>query len=472
MVRNLPQRWSHQWALLPDRDALTVLGDIPRRVSAAELSERTEVIAQEMAAVGVKAGDRVLWEAHAKLEAILSALSILRMGATLVPVAHFQSDLERQRVIDDVDPVMVVAPRRAGVGEGVAHRGAGELGGDREPILLDELSPDALAAIIYTSGTTGNPKGAMITHANLAAEADMLIPAWELSPDDKLLTALPLFHVHGLVVALMVSLAAGVHVVVAAKFDADSFSDAVNSESISVSYLVPTMIQRIGMAKRLPDFARLRLMVSGSAPLPVDQFNEVARESMQRIVERYGMTETLLTVSNPYRGERRPGTVGLPFTGVELELPEPGAEAELRVKSPTVFGGYWRRPEATAEVLVNGWMSSGDIVCVDEAGYVVVCGRSKDLIISGGFNVYPSEIEDLLRGRAGIEDVCIAGVASERWGEEVVAYVVGGAFSEQEAREQAAVLLSPYKRPQRYRRVASLPRNALGKLQRHLISEA
>ena len=472
MPLTLPQRWAHAWGQALDRVLLVTRGDVTVRFQGDELLETTEAIAGELASQGVGPRDRVVWEASTSGDAIVTALAIIRLGAVLVPVATFQSDLERQRVIDDVTPVIVVAEKRTGVAEQYRHRAQGRVGIVESPVHLDQAQGDHLAMIMYTSGTTGLPKGAMISHENLRAQADMIIGSWEVSPEDRLLSALPLFHVHGLVVGLMISLAAGAGVVVMERFEADGFADLMTEEAITTSYVVPTMLQRLGERGRLSALSPLRLVVSGSAALSTAMFEDVERASRQRILERYGMTETLLTVSNPLHGQRRSGTVGRAFPGVELELPEKGGEAELREKSPTVFAGYWKRPEATAEVLSDGWMRSGDIVRVDEAGYVVVCGRSKELIISGGFNVYPTEIEDLLRGRGGIEDVAVVGIASERWGEEVVAYVVGVDFAEDVVRRELEALASPYKRPQQYRRVAQLPRNALGKLQRHLITDA
>jgi malonyl-CoA/methylmalonyl-CoA synthetase len=471
MASTLSQRWVGAWAAQPLREALCVHGDQAERFTGEALAHITAHIAQELAYEGVSSGDRVVWEAAMSGEAIVSALAVIRLGAVLVPVATFQSDLERQRVLDDVDPVVALATKRPGVGDSVRHRRAGPLNTARAEVDLDSASGDDLAFIIYTSGTTGVPKGAMVSHANVAAQASMIIDSWGITPDDRLLSALPLFHVHGLIVALMISLAAGAGVVAVDRFDADAFTDLLNAEAITTTYLVPTMLQRIAEHSALGALSPLRLAVSGSAPLPKNLFEAVEAHSGQRILERYGMTETLLTVSNPLHGERRAGTVGFALPGVELRLPADGEEAELFVKSPTVFQGYWNKPEATAEVLADGWMRSGDIVRQDAEGYVVVCGRSKELIISGGFNVYPSEIEDLLRGRAGIDDVAVVGLASERWGEAVVAYVVGDHFSEEQARDQISALVSPYKRPQEYRRIAELPRNALGKIQRHLLRD-
>jgi len=465
-------RWSKAWTENPDRVLLSVVGEGTHRYRGCDLSEITQAIAGELADQGVGPQDRVVWEARVTGDAVLTALAIIRMGAVLVPVANFQSDRERQRVIDDVVPAMVIGAPRPGVAESYPHREQGRLGTAQLPVALDRATDDDLAAIIYTSGTTGTPKGVMLSHANLSAEADMIIGSWEVSAQDRLLSALPLFHVHGLVVAFMISAANAAEVVLAEQFEARAFADVLAAEAVTVTYLVPTMLQRLAECDRLDALSSLRLVVSGSAPLSTAMFERVERESGQRILERYGMTETLLTVSNPLNAERRPGTVGLGFPGVQLTLPEHGHEAELLVTGPTVFQGYWKRPEATAEVLIDGWMHTGDIVRVDDAGYLVVCGRSKELIISGGFNVYPTEIEDLLRGRAGIDDVAVIGIASDRWGEEVVAYIVGDQFSEAQARSEVESLLSPYKRPQQYRRVAQLPRNALGKLQRHLIAEA
>ncbi len=412
------------------------------------------------------------WQADTTMAAVIAALGVLRLGAVLVPLSAGQSDRERRTVLDDIEPSLLLAPSDAASSGDDAVVDPASLRGDETFEVAGGLLVDELALVIYTSGTTGRPKGAMLTHGNLAAGLDALIEGWELDAEDQLVSALPLFHVHGLVAALFGVLSAGGAVELHARFDVDSYLDATARRHATLSFCVPTMLHR--MAGADPSKLRsLRLLVSGSAPLSVSLFNELQRSASQTILERYGMTETLLTTSNPLHGERRPGTVGFALPGVTLDAPGRLEEPrELKVAGPTVFAGYWKRPEATAEVLQDGWMATGDLVTVDADGYLVVCGRSKELIISGGFNVYPSEIEDALRGRFGITDAAVVGRPSAEWGEEVVAYVVlDEATSLDQPALRTALLseLSSYKVPRRFEVATELPRNPLGKLQRHLL---
>jgi malonyl-CoA/methylmalonyl-CoA synthetase len=460
-------------AASPEAAVLRIGGEKALWLTAAEVDRRSRKVVGALRARGVGAGDRVVWQSDAGEHEVLAALGVLRLGATLVPVSAAQTPTERAVVVGDVEPALLIAPASRSDGLEVAHAEAATLeeGDAAEPTAA--ISPEQLALIIYTSGTTGRPKGAMLTHANLAAGVDALIEAWELVPADRLVSALPLFHVHGLVAALLGLLSAGGSIDLHPRFEVERFLAATSSAESTLAFCVPTMLHRLARDGDLSKLAGLRLVVSGSAPLSAALFREFEERAGVTILERYGMTETLLTISNPLHGERRPGTVGLALPGVRLELPaRKEGPAELRVAGPSVFAGYWRRPDATAEVLSDGWLSTGDLVEVDKAGYVVICGRSKELIITGGYNVYPSEVEDALRGRQGIVDVAVVGRPSEEWGEEVVALVVRegpGALHVGELRTELEGELSHYKVPRRYEEVESLPRNALGKLQRHLL---
>ena len=440
-------------------------------LEAGELDRRTAALAGGLTALGCAPGDRVLWESEASVPGILVALAILRAGLVLVPVSARQSAVERATVIADVEPVVVVSPEKPPVAGG-GHRWTTAMAIDAgvPPAHLDAVTGDDLALIVYTSGTTGDPKGAMITHGNLAAQADGLVTAWGWGASDRLLSALPLFHVHGLVVALLVGMTTGGGVIVQPSFSAGSFLRAMREHRATMAFCVPTMLHRMAAHEELSAVEDLRLLVSGSAPLSVELFESFARRGVP-ILERYGMTETLLTVSNPLVGERRAGTVGRALPGVMLDAPEPGAAPrELRVAGPTVFAGYWRKPDATAAVLEDGWMRTGDVVRTDDAGYLVVCGRVKELIITGGFNVYPSEVEDVLCAVPGVLEAAVVGEPSSEWGEVVVAHVVtADGTLDHAALERGIEVLSPYKRPRRFVLATTLPRNALGKLQRHLL---
>jgi malonyl-CoA/methylmalonyl-CoA synthetase len=461
-------RWEASWSHQPERPCLGVDGEW---LSAGELLERTCWVRDNLAARGIERGDRVVWEAVTTLDAVAVALGVVRSGAVLVPVNVRQSDLERRTVIVDVAASLVVGDRKLD-GTSVPLASAGEL---CVPSTVRTAAPgvhgEDPALIIFTSGTTGSPKGAVLTHANVAAQIDALEEAWDWMPDDRLLSALPLFHVHGLVVALFSALATGGSISLKARFDPASFLAAMESDEATMSFCVPTMLHRMAARPSLAAASCLRLLVSGSAPLSVELFGAF-RDAGVSILERYGMTESLLTFSNPLHGERRAGTVGFPLPGVAARLPDPGdGDAELVVAGPGVFAGYWNRPEATAEVLVDGWLSTGDLVRRDDDGYTIVCGRSKEVIISGGFNIYPTEVEDVVRSQPGIIDVAIVGTPDPEWGEEVVAFVVvdGAALDESLLRSRLNELLSPYKIPRRFVVVDTLPRNDLGKLQRHLL---
>ncbi len=320
-----------------------------------------------------------------------------------------------------MDGLAALAQGRGGVpavGEAIpAPRGSAAA---TEPA-LDEAGAGDVALVVYTSGTTGRPKGAMLTHANLVAGVSSLDDAWCWTTADRLALALPLFHVHGLVAGLFGSLAAGGSVVVFPRFDPEEVLASAERHGATMFFGVPTMYHRLVAAEGVERLGALRLCVSGSAALSAELWKEVHRRTGVAVLERYGMTETLLTISNPYRGERRPGTVGFPLPGVRSTLSPDG---ELLVAGPTVFAGYWRQPEATAACYEGEWFRTGDLARLDEDGYLVIRGRAKELIISGGYNVYPAEVEDVLSQHPGVAEVAVAGLPSEEWGETVVAWVV------------------------------------------------
>ncbi|MDQ3945993.1 MAG: AMP-binding protein, partial [Actinomycetota bacterium] len=299
--------------------------------------------------------------------------------------------------------------------------------------------------------------------------------AWRWSADDRLVLALPLFHMHGLGVGLHGTLLAGASLVLLPRFDAGAVLDAARNHGATLFFGVPTMYSRLAASPRLGDLARLRLCVSGSAPLPPAVFERVAAGSGQRPLERYGMTETGMNVSNPYDGERRPGTVGFPLPGVQLRLaadddgPAQGGGGEVHVRGPNVFARYWRNPAATDDAFDGSWFRTGDIGELDVDGYLRIVGRKKELIITGGMNVYPREVEDVLLTHPAVAEVAVAGVADEEWGEVVTAWVVpaGGAPEPKVLLDHAAGQLAPFKCPRSLHFVESLPRNALGKLLRH-----
>ena len=328
---------------------------------------------------------------------------------------------------------------------------------------LPRLAAQRDALIVYTSGTTGAPKGAVHTHASLRAGVTSLLGAWEWEAADRLLLCLPLFHVHGLCAGLFGTLSAGASAVVFDRFDETAVLDAAGAGAGSMFFGVPTMYHRLAASGRAAELAALRLCVSGSAPLAADLCRHLAADGVE-ILERYGMTETLLTVSNPLRGERRPGSVGFPLPGVEAAIDEPDDQGvgELLVRGPSLCRGYWGQ----GALAPDGWFATGDLVSVADDEYLTIRGRRTELIITGGHNVYPAEVETVLARHPGVSEVAVVGLPSEEWGEVVVAFVVGDPDPDS-LRAHAAAELAPYKCPRELRFVDTLPRNALGKVLRN-----
>ncbi|HEX8804459.1 MAG TPA: AMP-binding protein, partial [Acidimicrobiales bacterium] len=332
---------------------------------------------------------------------------------------------------------------------------------------LDAAGPGDPALLPYTSGTTGTPKGALLSHGNLLASAEAVRLAWRWTADDRLVLCLPLFHVHGLGVGVHGTLLAGASAVLHERFDPEAvLAEAAGGEA-TLLFGVPTVYARLVEAPGADRLQGLRLCVSGSAPLSAELHGRIRARAGQVVLERYGMTETVMLVSNPYDGERRPGTVGLPLPGVEVRLDDRSGEIEVR--GPNVFGGYWRRPDADAAAFTgDGWFRTGDVGALDPDGYLRIVGRAKELIITGGFNVYPREVEDVLRAHPDVADAAVVGTPSAEWGETVTAYVEAGEGLDAEGLlAWAAGQLAPYKRPRRVHRVDALPRNPLGKVLRH-----
>ncbi len=480
----LPQRWAARWAREPGAAVLHAAGEEGDRAAswrtAASIEASSRAVGDGLAASGVGPGDRVAWWAapsHASIGALVGAL---RTGVVVVPVNPAATARELAVLLGDVRPRVAIvdltwytpafgatrAPPAvldaAALARGTSTTGAA----GTAPV---DPGPDDPALIVYTSGTTGRPKGALLTHGNLAAAVAALELAWRWDPDDRLVSALPLFHVHGLAVALLGSLTVGGSLVLLPRFDAGGVLDAATTHRASLFFGVPTMYHRIVASGRGSMLAGLRLNVSGSAPLPAALWHTLGGSCGVPVLERYGMTETLLTVSNPYEGERRPGSVGFPLPGVEVAVGAAGGHAdEVAVRGPTVFAGYWERPSATAECMDAGWFRTGDLGGFDEDGYLVLRGRAKDLIISGGYNVYPAEVEDALLGHPGVAEVAVVGTPSDEWGEVVTAFVVLAApgTSTDELAAYAAERLAPYKRPRAIHLTDQLPRNELGKVQR------
>jgi malonyl-CoA/methylmalonyl-CoA synthetase len=466
--RNLTAAWAARWEAEPDRAVIHDPGT--GWCTAAELAERTERAAARLWATGLGAGDRVLVSAAASLDLVVAHVACLRLGLVVLPANTAYRQEELAHLVQDAAPraAIVDEDERAGwlrlADPGLRVLSPAVEGPDGPAPPLDTAPPEAPALIGYTSGTTGRPKGAVLSHANLLASAEALRLAWRWQPDDRLVLSLPLFHMHGLGVGLHGTLLAGASAVLLPRFDVDGVLDAARDHTASLFFGVPTMYTRLAASARASELRRLRLCVSGSAPLPADLWRALAERAGQAVLERYGMTETVMLVSNPHDGERRPGTVGFPLPGVELQLAE--GTSEVLVRGPNVFAGYLNRPDANAEAFTaDGYFHTGDVGALDGDGYLSLVARLKELIITGGYNVYPREIEDVLRQHPGVVDAAVAGIPDPEWGEVVGAWCESdGSVTADELTRFVAEHLASYKRPRRVQLLEALPRNALGKV--------
>ena len=457
--------------------------------------DMTSRFAGALRAAGVEPGDRVAVQVGKSAEALALYVACARAGAVFLPLNTAYTEPELAYFVSDAEAsVVVLGPDDAALGERLLGRSEGTftLGLNGDGTLIEAANTtdpvdgavprarDDLAAILYTSGTTGRSKGAMLTHDNLLSNARTLIDAWGFTPEDVLLHALPIFHTHGLFVACNITLLAGSRMIFHERFDLERVIDALPRASVMMG--VPTFYTRLLSDERFDaDLVRgMRLFVSGSAPMLAATHETFEERTGQRILERYGMTETSMNCSNPYDGERVPGTVGPPLQGVEVrirdddahEVPQ-GEVGTLEVRGPNVFKGYWRMPEKTAEeLLTDGFFITGDLATIDEHGYVTIVGRDKDLVISGGYNVYPKEIERALDALPGVDESAVVGAPHPDMGEAVVAFVVreasdaGQALDEDAVRASLADSLARYKQPRRVRFIDELPRNSMGKVQK------
>jgi malonyl-CoA/methylmalonyl-CoA synthetase len=474
----LPRAWAARWASAPGAPVLA--GPEGRWVTAAELDERTAAVAARYAAAGLAPGDRVLMSAGASVDLAVAHVAALRLGLVVVPVNTGFAGDEVGNVAAAARPALAVLddPSRL---PGVPSTGPDVTLPDGPVPALDAAAPGDTGLLVFTSGTTGAPKGVPLSHGNLLASSAAIEVAWRWTADDRLLLALPLFHVHGLGVGLHGTLLAGASSVILPRFDVDAVLDAVAATGASLMFGVPTMWVRFAASPRVAELAALRLCVSGSAPLDPATFAALAEGIGSPVLERYGMTETGMLVSNPYDGERRAGSVGLALPGVEVRLDprEGGGEpaGEILVRGPNVFSGYLGgsptgddAPAGAAAVAPDGWFRTGDLGRADPDGYLRIVGRSKELIITGGYNVYPRDVEEVLGRHPAVAEVAVVGRPDREWGERVVACVVaagpGGLRDADAILAWAAGHLAPYQRPRELRFVDELPRNALGKVVR------
>ncbi len=460
-------------------------------VTYADLFNGAERMASALAAQGLEPGDRVAVQVDKSIEAIQLYIGTVMAGGIFLPLNTAYTGAEVAYFLGDATPRIVVCdPAREGEIAPLSQARTLTLAGDGSGTLIDALPAEAgfdavpreegdLAAILYTSGTTGRSKGAMLSHGNLASNSETLREYWRFTRDDVLIHALPIFHTHGLFVATNVSLFAGASTFFLPKFDADAIISALPSSTAMMG--VPTFYTRLLDDPRLtPDLAsNMRLFISGSAPMLVDTHEKWLARTGHRVLERYGMTETNMSTSNPYEGERRMGTVGFPLPGVELRIMDDGHEVAtgeigvIEVRGPNVFQGYWQMPEKTAEELrEDGWFITGDLATRDAEGYVTIVGRSKDLIITGGFNVYPKEIESLIDDIPGVVESAVIGVPHPDFGEAVVAVIVPqGDPDPGGIRDVLTRDLAKFKQPKDLIFVDALPRNTMGKVQKKQLRE-
>ena len=430
---------------------------------------------------GVERGDIICVQLPKSRRLLDVLLAGLAMGVPVVPLNDRYTAAEVSYYVKDVRAKLSIVLVKPIDWDGVvllADDVPDVFPTTQDVVLPTDISADTLALLLYTSGTTGRPKGAMISHGNLLASIQALHEAWEWTDTDRLLHLLPLFHVHGLVVAQLGALYANACTIwMPNKWTSQDVVNIWHAQQISICMMVPTIVHRLLSAGEIPMLPHLRLVTSGSAPLSVVAHQNFQAKYGRHIVERYGMTEVGIVLSNPYPEGQRAGTVGFPLgkmqfrivntDGIECGIDEVG---ELLIAGPSVISGYWERPEATERTLVNGWLHSGDLATIDPEGYYSIVGRSKDLIISGGFNVYPKEVEKVLLTFDGVEDVAVVGLPSEEWGEEVVAVVIGN-IEWSMLRTKVESTLAPYKRPKHMLLVEGFPRNAMGKVQKAKLRE-
>ena len=476
-------------SLAGQADDVAIEVDLPAGGTAAltfgDLDARSNRLARLLTRRGLRGGDRVGVYLANRLEFIDLLLACVKLGLVLVPINILYREREIAHIVGDAAPKAVVTTRESFAAfPGVVTFDAAELmtESSAEPddtvrVAIDGRAP---AAIVYTSGTTGRSKGAVLTHDNCLANTVNLVGCWRITSSDRYLAVLPLFHVHGLANGLMTWLASGCRMRLVERFEAHRAVEWFTSFTPTLFFGVPTVYVRLLDIPEpiAADIGRhMRLFVSGSAPLPAAVFEGFRQRFGHAILERYGMSETLMNLSNPYAGERRPGSVGFPLPGLATRVVAPdgsdvpaGQIGELLVRGPNVFSGYWGQPEASAAAFVDGWFRTGDLAERAEDGYFTLRGRRTDLIISGGFNIYPREIEELLLEEPDVREAVVVGVPDERRGELPVAYLVtdrpvdAGAL---EARCRRA--LASFKVPRAFVRVEALPRTALGKVQKHLL---
>jgi malonyl-CoA/methylmalonyl-CoA synthetase len=496
---NLYAALEQQFALNASRPALEI--GTGQTCNYADVDRATARCASALCDLGLKRGDRVAVQVEKSPQSLFLYLACLRAGLVYLPLNTAYRLAEVAYFLSDAEPSLVVCSRPAekGVRELVHSRGLRAdvltLDNDGNGTLPEAVrsaptrfttavvAPNELAAIVYTSGTTGRSKGAMLTHRNLVSNALVLVDAWRLERADVLVHALPIFHVHGLFVANHCALLSGAKVLWRERFDVNATLQDLSRATVMMG--VPTFYTRL-LAE--PAFTReacnnIRLFISGSAPLLLETFREFQSRTGHAILERYGMSEAGMITSNPLNGERRGGTVGLPLPGVSVRVTDaqdrglPVAETgAIQIQGDNVFAGYWRKPDKTREEFTaDGWFRTGDMGVFDRDGYLSIVGRAKDLIITGGYNVYPKEIELVIDAMPGVVESAVVGVSHSDFGEAVTAVIVldpnSAPLTESAVIAHLKAELANYKVPKRVYFLPELPRNAMGKVQKNVLRQ-
>jgi long-chain acyl-CoA synthetase len=470
------------FASLPDRRADLdpngpAVSDATRSLTNAGLLERVRAARRHLQELGVGAGDVVALKLRNRVEFVVLLFACWRLGATVTPVNPSLTDAEVTLQLQASGARLLVDEDGAIGPGGIATLAVGNLyakgpGWDGPP----PVDPSALALLIFTSGTTGVPKGVMLDHANLDAMAEMGRQALGIGPADRCLLILPLFHANGIVVSVLMPLLAGASVVIAERFDAATFFDLIEIERPSFFSAVPTIYTMLAALpdEVVPDTSSVRFGICGAAPASAELLARFEARYGFPLIEGYGLSEgTCASTINPVDGERRAGTVGIAFPGQQIrvvdaagaEVPT-GVDGAVLIAGPNVMRGYLGRPDETARVIVDGWLHTGDIGHLDEQGYLTLVGRSKDMIIRGGENIYPKEIEDVLTGDATVLEAAVIGVPDDKWGETVAAYVQprpGRVINPEALHALCARKLAGYKRPTTITVMDAIPKNAVGK---------
>lgn len=447
------------------------------------IDERSNQMAHLLRSKGLQTGDRLGLYLENSLEFVDIYLACLKLGAVVVPINILYKEREIAHINNDAGPKAIVSFDNI---QGITTWNARELADEARNQSSETVRCMATggnpAAIIFTSGTTGTSKGAVLSHNNFIANTNNLNTCWKISESDKLLLGLPLFHVHGLANGMHCLFAAGGTIHLLPRLEHQKLPEEFERFRPTLFYGVPTVYVR--MLDQADEVAKtmsssVRLFVSGSAPLPPQVLDAFRDKYGHVILERYGMTETLMNISNPYAGERRAGTVGFPLPGTSIKIITPAGkeasideEGEIHIKGPNVFSQYWNRPDATRAAFEDGYFKTGDMAVISEDGYYTLRGRKSELIISGGFNIYPREIEEFLMEQDEVKEAAVIGIPDKIRGELPIAYVVpDGILDENALKEKCKQSLASFKVPRKFILVDVLPRTALGKVQKHLLAK-